>query len=372
MRIFFLMVIPILILMTACEEDIVEIPEPPADPSDLTSIAYEPVPFNIIAPDYFPDPADFIPADNPTTEAGVTLGKHLFYDPILSVDSTMSCSSCHLSNGAFTDNLAFSFGVRGEQTPRSSMALVNMVYVTDAIFWDGRASSLEEQALLPIEDPIELHESWDNVEEKLQAHPDYPAMFRQAFGIENKQEITRGLAVKAIAQFERTLVSGNSKWDKWRRGEYQFTDEELDGFLMFFDEANGALPDAECAHCHNAPLFTSNDFFNNGLDAAASFGDFEDKGLGAVTGRASDNGKFRSPTLRNIELTAPYMHDGRFQTLEEVIDHYNSGGKPADNKDPLLHNLQLDEEQKQSLIAFLKTLTDEDFINNPDYQNPFE
>lgn len=343
----------------------------PVDQNDLTGIEYNPTSINLSVPDYFPAVEDFIPADNPMTAEGIELGRHLFYDNILSVDSTLSCSSCHLPGGAFTDNTAFSVGVKGELTPRSSMALINAIYFSNGLFWDGRSQSLEDQALLPVEDLIELHEEWPNVEVKLQRHATYPEMFRKAFGIDSKEDITRDLAVKAIAQFERTLISGNSRYDQWQRGEYQPNDEEIDGFLMFFDRADGALPDAECAHCHNEPLFTTDEYFNNGLDEAENFEDFADIGLGGVTNKPSDNGKFRAPTLRNIEFTAPYMHDGRFQTLEEVIDHYNSGGQPADNKDPLLHNLGLTEEQKQNLIAFLKMLSDEDFVNNPDFQSPF-
>lgn len=378
MRRFLLIFLPIVLLTFACKKD--EIPDAmgggtpmnPVDPNDLTTIEHDPQSLALQVPEYFPDIANFIPADNPITVEGVELGRHLFYDPILSLDSLLSCSSCHLPSGAFTDNTAFSTGVRGDQTPRSSMALINLAYVTEGLFWDGRVQSLEDQALLPVEDLIELHEAWPNVEAKLQRHEQYPEMFRKAFAIDSKTEITRDLAVKALAQFERTLISQDSKFDRWKRGEYSFTDEEADGFSMFFDEGANGLPDAECGHCHNKPLFTTNGFFNNGLDAADSFDDFTDKGLGAFTGKPSDNGKFRAPTLRNIELTAPYMHDGRFQTLEEVVEHYNSGGESADNKDPLLTELGLDEEQKQSLVAFLKTLTDDTFVNNPAYQNPFE
>ncbi|MFK7932406.1 MAG: cytochrome-c peroxidase [Saprospiraceae bacterium] len=376
MRKFLLIFIPIILLTFACKKD----PMPdsgtdnpnPVDPDDLTSIEHNPQPLSIAVPDYFPNIEDFIPMDNPTTIEGVELGRHLFYDPMLSVDSTISCSSCHLPAGGFTDNVAFSTGVLGEQTPRSSMALINVAYITDGLFWDGRIQSLEDQALMPVEDPIEMHEEWGNVEVKFRRHDLYPEMFRKAFDIDSKKEITKDLAVKALAQFERTLISQDSKFDKWKRNEIALDDDEIDGFLMFFDEGVNGLPDAECGHCHNQPLFTTNDFFNNGLDAAETFEDFTDKGLGAFTGRLSDNGKFRAPTLRNIALTAPYMHDGRFQTLEEVVEHYNSGGHPADNKDPLLTQLGLDDEQKQSIIAFLKTLTDEKFVNNPAYQNPFE
>ena len=181
------------------------------------------------------------------------------------------------------------------------------------------------------------------------------------------------MAAKAIAQFERILISsGNSKFDRvFLRGEGFPDDEEENGYDMFFD-TTPELPDAECGHCHNTPYITTGEFFNNGIQDVNSLEDFPDKGLGAITGVLQDNGKFRAPSLRNIELTAPYMHDGRFETLEEVIDHYNSGGHLADNLDPLIRPLLLTEEQKNNLVLFLKTLTDEEFVNNPLFQNPFE
>ena len=314
-----------------------------------------------------------IPADNPLTEAGIELGRFLFYDPILSGDETMACADCHLPTGGFTDNLAFSKGIDGIPGLRSSMSLVNVGYVTKGLFWDGRVQTLEEQALLPVEDVLELHTEWEQVIEKLQKHPDYPTRFRQAFGINSTDELTKELAAKAIAQFERSLISADSKYDRVVRGEAFFDDDELMGFELFFDVPND-LPDAECGHCHNAPLFTVNQYFNNGLDSVASLDDFADKGLGTVTGLPFDNGKFRAPTLRNIALTAPYMHDGRFQTLEEVVDHYNENAHFADNVDPLIatKGLGLNAEQKRALVAFMHTLTDTSFVNNPAYQNPFQ
>lgn len=309
------------------------------------------------------------------TKDGVALGRMLFYDPILSADSTMSCSSCHLPEHGFTDNLAVSIGVAEEAGSRSSMSLTNAAYLTNGLFWDGRRNTLEGQALDPVTDPLELLDDWDNVEKKLRRHADYPAQFRKAFGIESKLEITRELATQALAQFERILISGNSKFDKHRKGELFLDDSELNGMIMFFDSGQQLgidLPDAECAHCHNEPLLTNNDYFNNGLDVAEVPEDFVDPGRGEVTSKVSDYGRFRAPTLRNIALTAPYMHDGRFETLEEVIEHYNSGGHPSYNKDPLIRPLNLTEEQKQDLLNFLKALTDEEFINNPEYKNPFE
>lgn len=338
---------------------------------DLTIISYSPVAVSL--PDFETLPKMDIPADNPLTEDGIELGRFLFYDPLLSGNETMACADCHLPKGGFTDNLAVSTGIDGNVGLRSSMSLINAGYFTKGLFWDGRIQTLEEQALLPVEDVNELHNDWETVIEKLQKHSDYPTRFRQAFGINNTSEITKELAAKALAQFERSLVSANSKYDQVIRGEAFFTDEELGGFEIFFDEPND-LPDAECGHCHNAPLFTVNQYFNNGLDKVSSLEDFKDKGLGDITNNPFDNGKFRAPSLRNIALTAPYMHDGRFQTLEEVIDHYNEGAHFADNIDPLIKTkgLGLNEKHKADLLAFLHALTDTSFVNNPAYQNPFE
>jgi cytochrome c peroxidase len=355
------------LFVVACGDD-----TPIIDPmdEDLTEIPYNPTDFEVNLPIKFPKLE--IPNDNPLTIEGIDLGRHLFYDPILSVDSTMSCSSCHLPAGSFTDNRRVSLGVTGETGRRSSMSLLNIGLYYNGFFWDGRSDVLEEQALLPIEDPIELHDTWPNVEKKLRRQPLYQEKFRRAFGIERSSEITKELAGKAITQFERTLVSsGNSKYDKIQAGQAIYTEQELMGFDMFFD-LNPFLPDAECGHCHNAPLFTTNEYINNGLDPVESLMDFADFGRGEVTGKLIDNGTFRVPTLRNIQFTAPYMHDGRFQTLREVINHYNSGGFHADNTNPLIRPLGLTEDQIDALISFINTLSDPDFVNNPTYSNPFE
>ena len=179
------------------------------------------------------------------------------------------------------------------------------------------------------------------------------------------------MAAKAIGQFERSLISsGNSIFDRVSRNELSYTDEEALGESLFFDLEDGS-PDAECNHCHQPPLFTSNQFLSNGLENVASYSDFTDQGHGEVTGIPQDIGRFRVPTLRNIELTGPYMHDGRFETLEEVIEHYNSGGHFFENIDPNMRPLELNEEQKSALIAFLKTLTDSEFVENERFSNPF-
>ena len=306
-----------------------------------------------------------------TTVEGIALGRRLFYDPILSADSTMACAGCHLSQGSFTDNVAVSLGIDGIPGKRSSMSLLNVGYYDNGLFWDGRVNTLQEQALLPVEDPLELHAMWPDVLEKLRAHPEYPEYFRKAFCIDHVNEITRDLAAEAIAQFESIFISsGNSKFDRVLRGDAFFTDDELAGYELFFD-LNSDLPDAECGHCHNVPLFTTNEYFNNGIDPATVISDFPDPGLGAVTMDESDYGKFRAPTLRNITFSAPYMHDGRFQTLEEVIDHYNSGGHPSINKDPLITPLGLSEEHKSQLLDFISTLDDPEFLTKAELQSPF-
>jgi len=361
----------LVILMMSCQRCKNDNPPPMDGDDDLTDI-----PFNSTTPYELPKLVDYpqmlIPADNPMTQEGVNLGRMLFFDPILSVDSTMACGSCHLAENAFADGLAFSQGVRGEFTERSSMAIMNVGFKRHGLFWDGRVQTLEEQALLPVEDEIELHEDWPNVVEKFRRHPDYPRRFREAFGIDSKTEITKELAVKAIAQFERTMIVGaGSKFYKtFILNEGLPSDEALNGQQMFFDESS-TLPDAQCFHCHGYPLLTDPDFRNNGLDSVANVTDFKDYGRGRVTNFDFDNGKFTVPTLWNIELTAPYMHDGRFQTLEEVVDHYASGGHWSPNRDPLMDSIFLSEENKADIVIFLKTLTDTSFINNPDFQSPF-
>ena len=378
-----LFIFAIVLAWPACEKE--NPPPPPDGEMDLTGIPYNPKPYALVKPAHFPQVP--IPADNPLTEAGIQLGRRLFYDPILSADSTQSCSSCHMPQGSFTDNLATSKGIDGIFGRRSSMSLLNIAYATNGLFWDSRSPTLEDQALRPVEDVIEMHNTWTNVIAKLKKHSDYPTWFRQAFGIKNTGEMTKELAAKAIAQFERTLISsGNSKFDKYLQGDKDILDDdELDGKLMFFDEgAAVGLPDAQCFHCHGGITLTGNNYFNNGLDSVANLADFIDKGLGEFTGNPSNNGKFRSPTLRNIALTAPYMHDGRFTTLEEVVNHYSSHGKPSPNKDPFIAQIGfpipgsnpaqytgLTPNQKMALVKFLHTLTDPDFVQNPDIQNPF-
>lgn len=356
----------VVLWLPACHDTI----DGPTQPDgDLTHIPYQPVLFHPVIPPGFP--ALEQPEDNPMTNEGIWLGRKLFFDPILSIDSTVSCSSCHQPQASFTDHLKQSVGVAG-MTPRSSINLINVGFHYHGLFWDGRAQTLEEQSLRPIEDQIEMGETWDHVEWKLRRHADYPADFRKAFGIENSSGVNRYLAARALAQFSRSLISGgNTRYERFARGEIFLSEEEYNGYLMFFDLGRPTLPDAECFHCHNAPLFATSDYFNNGLQEAQSLDGFADQGLGKITGKPSDNGKFKAPTLRNLVFTAPYMHDGRFETLEEVINHYDSGGKFSPNKNPFLYPLHLTPQMKSDLLAFLKTLTDSTTLTNPAYQNPF-
>lgn len=315
-----------------------------------------------------PEPVNFvkmqIPADNPLTKDGIALGKRLFFDSLLSINHQLACVSCHQPNLAFTDGKALSIGTHGHASHRSAPSLINVGYYYKGLFWDGRAPTLEAQALIPVTDSLEMGSNWDTVEHRLRLHHEYPTLFRKVFGIKSDQEINRFLVAKALAQYERTLVNYNAKFDKVARGEAAFTAQEQRGRDIFFDagQAKG-IPFSECSHCHADPLFTTLDYFNNGIEKVNSLADFPDLGRGAITGLPSDRGKFKTPTLRNITLTAPYMHDGRFATLEEVLDHYISGGHFADNLNPNVRKLKLTDRDKRDLIAFLQTLTDSSFVN---------
>ncbi|MCB0550281.1 MAG: hypothetical protein KDD19_22115 [Phaeodactylibacter sp.] len=319
-------------------------------------------------------PAQFsqpqLPEDNPMTVAGVELGRRLFYDPILSADSSRACASCHLPERAFTDGKAIAVGINERPGRRNAQSLANAAYQHKGLFWDGRSATLEEQALIPVEDPNEMGHDWAAVEQSLRRHPSYPTWFAAAFGISDTAQITRQLAAKALAQFERTLISANSKYDRVLRGEDTFSELEERGRHIFFDTSE-ELPEGECGHCHTPPLFTDQSYMNNGLTPAPALSDFPDKGRGEATGHYYDNGRFRVPSLRNVSLTAPYMHDGRFATLDEVIGHYNQGGHPSENVDPKIRKLHLSDTDKQALRAFLETLTDSTFVNNPGFSNPF-
>ena len=327
---------------------------------------YTPVPTTLKIPELFQQKIipPVIPSNNPSTEEGIALGKKLFFDKILSKDNTQSCATCHDPKRAFTDETRFSDGVDGNLGTRNSMPLFNLAWNFDERFaWDGKELSLERQALEPVRNPIEMHSKWTDVAQRIQNHAEYPTLFKQAFG---NVKIDSTLITKALAQFERTLISGDSKFDQFLLGKAQLTPEEKNGFEVFMDETRG-----DCFHCHgsnNNPLWTDNKFHNNGLDAT-----FTDLGLGKVTGDPNDNGKFRTPSIRNLKFTAPYMHDGRFATIEEVIEHYSTGLKASPTIDPLMKKVNqggvnISNKDKADLKAFLLTLTDNNFVNNPDFQ----
>lgn len=335
-------------------------------------VVYEATPYQLAIPSHFPSMS--IPADNPMTVEGVELGRKLFWETSLSGDNTMSCGSCHAPQSAFSDPNQFSTGISGEQGTRNAMALINLGW-SPFFFWDGRSKTLEEQILLPVRDPIEMHESWPNAVNELNSSVTYRNMFFRAFGEEGIDSLK---VAKAIAQFLRTMISGSSKFDvmyKYQNGlslnanEQSIfatvTPEEWQGYSLF-----QSLDGADCFHCHNGALMQVMKFSNNGLDAS-----FSDLGRGAITGNPNDNGKFKVPTLRNIALSAPYMHDGRFTTLEQVVDHYSFGIQNSTTIDPLIEfafqgGVQLNPTQRAQVIAFLNTMTDWDFINNPQFQKP--
>lgn len=326
---------------------------------------YTPTPATLTIPQTLANllPVPPMPADNPLTEEGIALGKKLFYDRRLSENNTVSCGSCHKPSAAFSDNAVLSTGTQGQVGERNAMPLFNLAWNINGKFnWDGSANSIENQILIPVTHPLEMNNTWPNVEATLQNDANYPTLFEQAFGQRN---IDSTMITKAIAQFLRTLVSGNSKFDKHLLGEATLTAQELNGLNVFMDEKQG-----DCFHCHgnpNNPLWTNNNFHNNGLDAV-----FEDRGLGLITGDPAQFGWFKSPSLRNLAYTAPYMHDGRFATLDEVIDHYSEGLVFSETIDPLMKSVdqggvQLNENQKADLKAFLLSLSDPSLLNNPAY-----
>lgn len=298
-----------------------------------------------------------LPQDNPLTEEGVALGRRLFHDPRLSINNTQSCASCHDQAHAFADPRRFSLGAEGTPGKRNAMPLFNLAW-HQGFFWDGRAATLRQQVLMPIQDAHEMNETLDHVVAKLQEDDSCSQAFARAFG---SPGITPERLAMALEQFLLTLVSQNSRYDRAVRKMTGLTESEKRGLQLFvteFDPQRG-LRGADCFHCHGGTLFASQAFGNNGLALAD-----DDTGQMAVTRNAADHGKFKVPSLRNIALTAPYMHDGRFATLEEVVEHYSTGVRRTPTLDPNLAKhpaggLHLSAQDKADLVAFLKTLTDE-------------
>ncbi|MCA9674763.1 MAG: hypothetical protein H6709_17540 [Kofleriaceae bacterium] len=295
-----------------------------------------------------PDAADLtgfppmvVPADNPTTAAGVALGRQLYYDPRLSHDGTRACASCHRQDRAFSN-----------PTTPGVLAHINLAWSRNFL-WNGRVSGTLEDAMT-----MEVEGFFATDVTRLQA-PDLEVLFEDAFG---SPGVTTQRAAYALAQFQRTLVSADSRFDRYARGDLDALDDaERRGMWVFYSER------AECFHCHATRLFTDNEFHNIGLDAEVA-----GTGRGAVTGEARDDGRFKTPTLRNVERTAPYMHDDRFATLEEVVDFYSEGPVDSPTLDTLIHlgGFGLTTEERADLVAFLRALTDDAFLENPDLGPP--
>jgi cytochrome c peroxidase len=313
---------------------------------------------------------DNTPANNPVTNNAATLGRALFYDKRLSQNQTISCSSCHQAAFGFSDPKPFSVGFAGGLTGRNSMGLSNARwYQRRAFFWDERAATLEAQVLLPIQNSVEMGMTLPDLVTRLSAEPYYSSLFTAAFG---DATVTSDRISRALAQFVRSIISTQSKYDIGRASTPQFsnfTAEENEGRNIFNAGNLG-----NCAACHGSDNFVPGPTINNnGLENP-----YVDKGRGAITGLTQDEGLFKVPSLRNIELTAPYMHDGRFATLEEVVEFYNSGVVNHPNLSPPLRGpggtprrLNLTAAQKQALVAFMKTLTDTSVTTDPKFQDPF-
>jgi cytochrome c peroxidase len=308
---------------------------------------------------------------NPVTVEGVELGRFLFYDSILSENYQISCASCHRQETAFADGgVRISRGVNGALTTRNTPSLANLAWY-DAFFWDGRAESIEDQVFSPVRSHMEMNLNWSVATERVQASKFYRKKFLAAFG---SKKIDSVLIAYAIAQFERTLLSADSKYDRALRKQDQLSSSEYRGFVLMNDQSM-----ADCLHCHPtdaSSVATTGGFSNNGLDWAAIPEDFRDLGRMLFTANPIDAGKFKIPTLRNIEVTAPYMHDGRFETLEEVLDFYSDGIKNNYAIDPKMTaahrgGVRLSDQDKKDIIAFLKTLTDSTFLTNAQHSNPW-
>jgi cytochrome c peroxidase len=352
-----------LFLLQSCQKDDDEVKD--------VAVVYDGTPYQIKT-GKFEQPV--ISSDNKLTIQGVKLGRMLFYEKKLSGNQTISCADCHRQEHAFTDTARFSEGIRNLRGKRNAMAVFNMAWNNNEFFWDGRAHLLRHQSLLPIQDPLEMDESLPNVVNKLKGDEVYRQQFTRAFG---NDEINPEKISLALEQFMNSIVSVNSKYDKYKNGTAQLDSVEERGRYLFFAEFNPGFPNlsgADCAHCHTTLNFENDKYLNNALDSDA---DMTDDGRMKVTNDPNDKGKFKVTSLRNIELTAPYMHDGRFKTLEEVVEHYNSGMKNSSTIDPALiyplnsGGLQLSADDKKALIAFLKTLTDDDLMTNTAYSNPF-
>ncbi len=357
---------------------------PPVDPvAAVLNLPSTPFNYsNITLPPYLNAPNIIgqinTPGNNQITDNGATLGRVLFYDKNLSINNTISCASCHKQASAFSDPVAKSQGFNGGLTGRNSMTLIMAKYYPNGrFFWDQRAASLEDQVLIPVQDMVEMGMTLPALETKLKGLAYYPPLFQRAFGDTN---VTSGRISAALSQFVRSIVSYRSKYDAGRgtlpavpapppNAPFpNFTPQETRGKEIFLSPLGG------CAPCHGSETFTAPEEKNNGLDLATT-----DRGFGAVVNNMNLDATFKVTTLRNVELTAPYMHDGRFATLEQVVEHYSSGVRNHPNLSPQLRlpnglprQANLSPEDKAALVAFLKTLTDNTIATEVKYSNPFK
>jgi cytochrome c peroxidase len=314
-----------------------------------------PHPMTFTIPPGFPQPV-YQFQDNPPTEEGFALGRKLFYDGRLSRNGQFPCASCHQQFAAFsTFDHDLSHGFNNQFTLRNAPGLFNLTWM-DQLHWDGGIRNLEVQPLAPITAPNEMAEDLDRVLDKLRADEKYPSMFAAAFG---DPEINSQRMLKAIAQFTGMMVSANAKYDRVKRGETQFTEAEEKGYEIF---------KAKCNSCHKEPLFTDFSYRNTGIPLNPYL---KDVGRMRITGLSSDSLKFKVPSLRNVQLTAPYGHDGRFYAIRSMLDHYSSGVVNAPGTDPLVRNgIPLDDYDKYYLLQFLYSLTDSSFVKDPRFAAP--
>ena len=321
-------------------------------------LAFQVSPFvDFVYPKYFPDPVyDF--QHNPLTEDKIELGRALFYDPLLSRDQTISCASCHSPYNAFAhSDHDLSHGIDDRIGTRNAPALFNLAW-QKTFMWDGAINHLDMQALAPISHPKEMDESIAQVVNKLQDSNIYPALFLRAFG---DSLVTGEHVLKALSQFQLTLISANSKYDQVKKGSTTFTEQEKNGYTLFQNNCNS---------CHQEPLFSKEGFVNNGLPIDSTLNDY---GRWMITKQSADSLQFRIPSLRNLSYSAPYMHDGRFRKLHQVLNHYSKGIEQGPMlAEELKESRILSSNEKTDLLAFLLTLNDKEFVFNPKHQFPRE
>lgn len=298
----------------------------------------------------------FSDLEEPPTPERVRLGRWLFYDTRLSADGTISCATCHKPEHAFSEPTPVSTGIKGQKGTRKAPSFINQAWTLyPHFFWDGRAASLEEQALGPVENPIEMGNTHTAMVETIDQIDGYKPYFEEAF---DSTEITKERIAKAIADYERTRMSGNSPWDRWRknRDESAVSDAVKKGHELFFGKA-------QCNQCHLGQNFTDSKFHNLGIGWGAGAESFKDEGRYAISGKPEDKGAFKTPTIRDVTEHAPYMHDGSIKTLREVVEHYNKGGNANPQLSPKIHKLDLTDEEIDALVAFMKALDGEGYMD---------